>query len=83
MLSRTDFKLKIHMMLNDLFQAQCFRSSICYSEHIHTESIFQTGLFIEHIFQIFHICAFFQLQNDPDTFFGRLVGNIHNICSFF
>ena len=70
MLSRTDFKLEIHMMLDDLFQAQRLRSSVCYSEHIYTEGIFQTGLFIEHIFQIFHICALFQFQNDPDTFFG-------------
>jgi len=75
------FKNKIHMMGNDLFQSQSLRSSVCYRKHVHTESILQSGLLIQHIGKVLHIRITLQFQNNTDSFLGRLVGDIHDIRS--
>ena len=68
-------------MVKDPGQPQSLRSSIRHCQHIYTKGIFQTGLLVEHIGQLLGICTLFQFQHNTDTFLGRLVGNIHNICS--
>ena len=74
-----DLKDEIYMILDDLFQTECFRTSVCNCQHINTESIFQTSLLVQHIGQVFHIGIFFQFKHDTDAFFGRLVWNIYNV----
>ena len=81
--SRSQFKLEIHVMLDDRFQPQCLRPAVCHGQHIDAKGILQPGLLVEHIFQVFDICALFQLQHDPDTFLGGLVGNVHDIRRLF
>ena len=66
-------------MLDDRFQPERFRTTVCNRQHIDTERIFQTGFLVEHIFQVFHVGAAFQFQYDPDSLFRRLVGNVHDI----
>ena len=46
------------------FQSQRLRPSVCHRKHIHTESILQSGLLIQHIGKILRIRIFLQLQND-------------------
>ena len=74
------FKYKVHMVSNDLLQSQCFRSSVCNCQHVDTEGILQSGLLIEHVGKVLHVCIALQFQNDTDSLLGRLVGNIHDIC---
>ena len=71
--SCSQFKPEIHMVLNDLFQSQCLRTSIHHCQHIDTEGILQMSLFVKHIYQIFRICPFFEFQHNTDAFFGGLV----------
>ena len=68
------------MMFDHLFQTESFRSAVCNCQHIYTEGIFQFGLLIEHVCKVLYICITFQIQNNPDSLFGRLVGNIYDIC---
>ena len=68
------------MVSNDLLQSQCFRSSVCNCQHVDTEGILQSGLLIEHVGKVLHVCIALQFQNDTDSLLGRLVGNIHDIC---
>ena len=68
------------MVSNDLLQSQCFRSSVCNCQHVNTEGILQSGLLIEHVGKVLHVCVALQFQNDTDPLFGGLVGNIHDIC---
>ena len=69
-LSGIYFENKINMMGNDLLQSQGLRSSVCNCQHIDTEGILQSGLLIEHVGKILHICVALQFQNDTDSFFG-------------
>ena len=75
-----DFKYKVYVMGDDLLQSQCFRSSVCNCQHVDTEGILQSGLLIEHVGKVLHVCIALQFQNDTDSLFGGLVGNIHDIC---
>ena len=67
-------------MLDHLLQTQSLRSAIRNCQHIHAKSIFQLCLLIEHICKILYICVTLQVKNNTDSLFGRLVGNIHDIC---
>ena len=82
-LSGIQFKLKINHMIEDLLKTQRLRTAVRHRQHIDSKGVFQTGLLIEHIDNLLGIGSFFQFQHDPDTLFGRLVCNIHNIRSFF
>ena len=78
-LSGGHIKQEIHMMLNDLLQAERLRPAIRHCQHVYTKGILQTRLFVKHVGEIFHVRVFFQFQNDPDPLFGGLIGNIHNV----
>ena len=67
-------------MLDHLLQTQSLRSAIRNCQHIHAKSIFQLCLLIEHICKILYICVTLQVKNNTDSLFGRLVGDIHDIC---
>ena len=62
------FELKIYMVFDNFLKPHSLRTSICNSQHIYPESIFQSCLFIEHIGQILNICPFFQLNNNAYSF---------------
>ena len=66
-LSGIYFENKINMMGNDLLQSQGLRSSVCNCQHIDTESILQSGLLVEHIGKVLHVCVALQFQNDTDS----------------
>ena len=68
------------MCLDDTFQAHGLRSSVRNCQHINSKGIFQSGLLIEHIGQILYVRTFLQVNDDTDSFFGRLIGNIHDVC---
>ena len=67
-------------MLDHLLQTQSLRSAIRNCQHIHAKSIFQLCLLIEHICKVLYICVTLQVKNNADSLFGRLVGDIHDIC---
>ena len=62
--------LKIHIVPNHIHKSHGLRPSIGYCQHIHAKRIFQTGLFVQKIQEIFRICTFFQFNDDADAFFG-------------
>ena len=76
---RSQLELEIHMVLNDLLESQRLRTPVRHGQHIDAERVFQTGLFVEHVLQVLHIRPALQFQDDPDSFFGGLIGNIHNV----
>ncbi len=48
-------------------------------QHIDAERILQLRLLVKHVRQLVHIGILFQVNDDTDSLFGGLVGNIHNI----
>ncbi len=82
-LALRQFKLKLHTGADHFPQPHGLRSAICYGQHIDAKGIFQTGFFIKQVFKIFHIRVFAQFYYNADPFFGRLIGNIHNIHRLF
>ena len=62
------------MCLDDTLQAHGLRSSVRNCQHINSKGIFQSGLLIEHIGQILYVRTFLQVNDDTDSFFGRLIG---------
>ena len=71
------------MILDDLFQVQRFRPSVCHGKHIDAERILQSCLLVKHVGEVFHIRVALQLQDDTDSFLGGLVGDVHNVCGLF
>ena len=67
------------MMTDNRHYSHRLRSAIHYCKHIDTEGILQLGFLVQQIFQSLDICSLFQLQNNTDSLFGRLVGNIGNV----
>ena len=53
------------------------------SQHVHTKGIFQLGLLIQDVADFLDIRIFFQFQDNADSFFIGLVGNIHHIRQRF
>ena len=49
-------------------------------QHIDAKGIFQLRFFIKNIFNFVNVRILFQLQNNADSFFAGLVGNIYHIC---
>ena len=48
-------------------------------KHIDTERVFQLGFFVEKVGKIGYIRALFQFNDNPDSLFGGLIGNIYDI----
>ena len=71
------------MILDDLFQIQRLRPSVCHGKHIDAERILQSCLLVKHIGEVFHVRVAFQLQDDADPFLGGLIGDVHNVCGLF
>ena len=67
------------MMANNGNNSHSFRASIDNRKHINAKGILQTGLLEKEILNSFCVRTLFQLNHNPDAFFGRLIGDISNI----
>ena len=59
-LSCSQLKLEIHMVIDDGFEAQSLRLAAGHRQHVHAEGVLQAGLLIKHVDEIVHVCAFFR-----------------------
>ena len=74
-----DLKGKINISLQNLLQGEGFRTAVLDGEHVDAERIFQLGFLVQKSLEVLHIGVLLQLNDNPDSFLGRLIRNIYDI----
>ena len=70
-------------MADHRHKPHCLRLSVRNRKHIYAKRILKPCFFVKQIANALGVGSLFQFQNNPDAFFGRLIGNIRNIRRLF